>query len=201
MDYKKIGQFIATERKSKNLTQAKLAQKLFVSEKTISKWENGKGLPETSILPKLCETLELSINELLNGERILDENYKSTAEHNLIELAKQSEAKNKKLYANTWGLTIISLIFYFAIVIISGLTIKNELLLIPVLVGIILLTFGLCFSFKMELDLSYYECRNCKNKINPTYKQALFAPHSPNSRYLKCPNCGKKTWAKRTLSK
>lgn len=67
MDYNKIGAFIATERKAKKLTQTKLAEKLFISEKTISKWENGNGIPDTNTLPKLCEIFEVSLNELLNG--------------------------------------------------------------------------------------------------------------------------------------
>ena len=68
-DYNKIGNFILKERKAKKLTQAKLAEKLFVSEKTVSKWENGKGLPDTNLLHKLCEILEVSLNELLSGEK------------------------------------------------------------------------------------------------------------------------------------
>ena len=67
MDYNKIGNLIMTERKAKKLTQAKLAEKLFVSEKTISKWETGNGIPDTNILPKLCEIFGISINEILNG--------------------------------------------------------------------------------------------------------------------------------------
>ena len=63
MDYNKIGDFIAEKRKEKKLTQAKLAEKIFVSEKTISKWENGKGLPDTASLPKLCEILDITLNE------------------------------------------------------------------------------------------------------------------------------------------
>ena len=74
MDYKKIGNFIKEERKNKNLTQAKLAEKLFVSEKTVSKWENGNGLPDTKDLPKLCEIFEVSLNEILAGEKIVVEN-------------------------------------------------------------------------------------------------------------------------------
>ena len=71
MDYIKIGNFIMQERKAKKLTQAKLAEKVFVSEKTVSKWENGKGLPDTNSLPKLCEILGVSLNELLSGEKIV----------------------------------------------------------------------------------------------------------------------------------
>ena len=69
MDYKKIGQFIESERKNLNITQAKLAEKLFVSNKTISKWENGKGIPDTESLKKLSEVFGVSINDLLNGEK------------------------------------------------------------------------------------------------------------------------------------
>ena len=70
MDYNKIGKFIAAERKAQKLTQAKLAEKLFISEKTISKWENGNGIPDTNSLPKLCKIFNVSLNELLNGERM-----------------------------------------------------------------------------------------------------------------------------------
>ena len=73
MDYNKIGKFIMEERKSKKLTQAKLAENLFVSEKTVSKWENGKGIPDTNSLPKLCEILGISLNELLSGEKSIEE--------------------------------------------------------------------------------------------------------------------------------
>ena len=74
MNYNKIGEFIISERKAKKLTQAKLAEKLFVSEKTVSKWETGKGVPDTSSLPKLCEIFNCTLNELLNGERIIENN-------------------------------------------------------------------------------------------------------------------------------
>ena len=82
MDYDKIGSFIAKERKAKKLTQAKLAEKLFISEKTISKWENGKGIPDSSILPQICEIFNITLNELLNGERITSEEYSHKAEKN-----------------------------------------------------------------------------------------------------------------------
>ena len=80
MNYNKIGAFILNERKAKNLTQAKLAEKLFVSEKTISKWENGNGIPDTNSLPKLCEIFGVSLNELLNGCRMNNEEYINSAE-------------------------------------------------------------------------------------------------------------------------
>ena len=65
MDYNKIGTFITNERKEKNLTQAKLAEKLFVSEKTISKWENGTSDPSTSNLIALAKLYGVSVEQLL----------------------------------------------------------------------------------------------------------------------------------------
>ena len=73
MNYSKIGNFIMQERKAKKLTQAKLAEKLFVSEKTISKWENGNNLPDISMLAPLAETLELDLLELISVQNSVHE--------------------------------------------------------------------------------------------------------------------------------
>lgn len=86
MDQEKIGKFIAVLRKEHSLTQKELGQKLGVSDKTISKWETGRGLPEISIMKLLCETLSVSINELLSGERLDVSSYREKAEENLATL-------------------------------------------------------------------------------------------------------------------
>lgn len=70
MDQKKTGQFIAALRRNRNMTQRQLAEKLDISEKTISKWECGNGLPEVTYMETLCEILGITVNELLMGERI-----------------------------------------------------------------------------------------------------------------------------------
>ena len=70
MDLNKIGKFISEERKKKNYTQKQLADILNISDRTISKWECGKGFPEVSLLQPLCKTLGISVNELLTGERL-----------------------------------------------------------------------------------------------------------------------------------
>lgn len=84
MDQIKIGKFIAELRKGKNMTQEQLGEKLGVSFKTISKWENGRGMPELSTLKPLSEELGISINELLTGERITKEVYQERLEENII---------------------------------------------------------------------------------------------------------------------
>ena len=69
MDQEKVGRFIAQRRKNKKLTQQELAEKLGVSEKAISNWENGRNMPDVSLYKALCDILDISIEELINGEK------------------------------------------------------------------------------------------------------------------------------------
>ena len=84
MDQIKTGKFIAEERKNKKLTQRQLAEILNISDKTISKWETGNGFPEISLLQPLCRALDISVNELLSGERLSEDEYKKKAEENNV---------------------------------------------------------------------------------------------------------------------
>ena len=71
MDQIKIGKFIASRRKEQGMTQAALAEKLGISDKAVSKWETGKSMPDSGIMLDLCEILEITVNELLSGEKIM----------------------------------------------------------------------------------------------------------------------------------
>ena len=110
MDQEKIGKFIAELRKEKNITQEQLAEKLGVTSKSISRWENGNTMPDYTLLKDLCNELDININELLSGEKIKVKDYMNKSEENLIKLRKQID-KRKKL------LTIISYIFMAIIII------------------------------------------------------------------------------------
>ena len=110
MDQEKIGKFIAELRKEKNITQEQLAEKLGVTSKSISRWENGNTMPDYTLLKDLCNELDININELLSGEKIKGNDYMNKSEENLIKLRKQID-KRKKL------LTIISYIFMAIIII------------------------------------------------------------------------------------
>lgn len=91
MDQIKIGKFINELRKGKNMTQQQLGEKIGVSPKTISKWETGKGMPDLSSLKPLSDCLEISINELLSGERIEEERYTDKLEENIINTIEYSD--------------------------------------------------------------------------------------------------------------
>ena len=84
MNQKKIGAFIAACRKRKKLTQLELAEKLGVTDRCVSNWENGVCLPDPSLYRLLCDILQISINELFAGEFVCDDNYKNTADENLL---------------------------------------------------------------------------------------------------------------------
>ena len=84
MDQIKIGQFIAQKRKAAGYTQRQLADILGISDKTVSKWECGNGMPEVSLMLPLCDALHINVNELLSGEDVTDANYKQKAEENMM---------------------------------------------------------------------------------------------------------------------
>ena len=105
MDQEKIGKFIANCRKEQNLTQEQLAEKLGVSSKSISRWENGRTLPDYSIIKDLCKTLNISINELFSGEKIESKNFKEIADNNLLNALENSTFTLKekiKYYGDKW---------------------------------------------------------------------------------------------------
>ena len=110
MDQEKIGKFIAELRKEKNITQEQLAEKLGVTSKSISRWENGNTMPDYTLLKDLCNELDININELLSGEKIKGNDYMNKSEENLIKLRKQIDKRKKFL-------TIISYIFMTIIII------------------------------------------------------------------------------------
>ena len=89
MNQEKIGKFIAKCRKDKNLTQSELADKLNISNKAISKWETGRGMPDASIMLELCTYLGITVNELLSGEKLEEREYKEKANENIINIAKE----------------------------------------------------------------------------------------------------------------
>ncbi len=96
MNQERIGIFIAELRKEKKLTQIDLANKLGITDRAISKWENGRGLPDLSLLTPLCEILDVSINELLSGSRLDKKDYQEKLEKNIIDAIDYTDKKIRK---------------------------------------------------------------------------------------------------------
>ena len=97
MDQIQSGKFIAKTRKAQNLTQQQLADALSISDKTVSKWKCGKGLPEVSLMLPLCETLRITVNDLFSGEKVSEVDYQRKAEENMMDLMKENEEHKKRM--------------------------------------------------------------------------------------------------------
>ena len=110
MDQAKIGRFIAECRKKNNLTQIQLAEKLGITDRAISKWENGKALPDSSIMLELCATLGITVNDLLSGEVVTLENYNQEMESKLIEMVQEKQAQDRLLLKLEVAVGILSTI-------------------------------------------------------------------------------------------
>ena len=203
MDSIKIGKFIADCRKNKKLTQEQLAEKLSITDRAVSKWERGLSLPDADKMLELCNILDINVNELLNGERIDRKDYEKKNEELLVEIAKQDEMKNKKLILNMWVLTITTFIFYLALIGISCSLLEEGPILGAIICVATILFVIICFyGFKLEVEAGYYECRHCHHIFEEkNYFKLLIAPHIGTSRYQKCPNCGKRSMAKKVMSK
>ena len=202
MNQEKIGSFIAACRKENGFTQAALAEKLGITDRAISKWENGKSLPDPSIMLELCELLHINVNELLTGERLDMEDYKEMAEKNLMELARQEEVNNKKLlaleYVIGWTCSVAFLVLIFA----ASFAVTTPVCrIVMILTGSVIFVIGMYYSIKLEHDAGYYECPNCGKRYVPTIKAMLLAPHITRDRKMKCPYCNQRAYHKKVLTK
>ena len=106
MEQKRIGLFILSLRKEKNLTQKELADQLGVTDRAVSKWENGRGLPDVSLMKALCDVLDITVNELLSGERIDQGDYREKSEQAVLKTMESSDKTIRKKNALLWALTI-----------------------------------------------------------------------------------------------
>ena len=202
MDQLKIGKFIADCRKRKNLTQMQLAEKLGITDKAISKWERGIAMPDSSIMLKLCDILGISVNELLSGEKISMENNSQKNEQLLLDMAKELERKNKTIWSSMWAIMIVSMTALFSGILIAAFLIPEGIWQLVTILGVCIVFLIPCFyALKLEVSVGAYKCKNCGCEIVPTYKEAMNAMHMGFTRYLKCPNCNKRTWCKKVIKK
>ena len=201
MDQLKIGKFIADERKRKGYTQKQLSEKLEISDKTISKWERGNGFPEVSLLLPLCNELEITVNELLSGERVSEEDYRKKAEENMVNLVREAQESKKKIILSVMvaGLTIIAAVPLFLLSGLLAMEIWTRILLIVIGVGVIF--GGVAIACVLDREAGAYECPDCNNRFVPDMKSYIMGPHTITKRKLVCPNCGAHKYCRKVLTK
>ena len=212
MDQQKTGRFIAACRKEKNLTQVQVGDALGVTDRAVSKWERGLSLPDASIMQDLCGLLDITINELFTGERLEHmDDYNKKAEENLLEMKRREEEKNRQMFQarNAIGLMSIGVILSTSIVMFKQGWIENwrhiggrELIehpefLVPLGIGLA----GVLYAGQVERKAGYYKCEHCGYTYVCTPEEFIRSMHFGSTRYMKCPECGKKSWIKKVLVK
>ncbi len=197
----KIGNFLAELRKGKNLTQEQLGDKIGVTNKTVSRYENGNYLPPLEILQILSRLYGVSINELLSGERLNDNQYKENAEDYIVVdlIKKRGEAKKRIILAVIVAITTV--LSGLSVVLLSSLLAAPVWLRIcSIAFAVTVVVFGIGVCCVLTVDAGVYECPNCGEKFVPTMKNFVFGVHTLTKRKLKCPRCHKKSYCKKRLN-
>lgn len=199
MDQIKIGRFIAETRKSKNLTQKQLAEKLSISDKTVSKWECGKGLPDVTIMLDLCEELQITVNDLLTGESVSKIDYQKKAEENLMNLMKENQ-ENKKRMILSVICAVITIIATCSLVVIASYIEMPVIARVAVIIlALVTGVFGIEAAAVLEVKAGYYECPHCKALFVPTMGEYVKGYHTITRRRLTCHECGKTSMCKHRI--
>lgn len=195
MDQIKIGKFIAERRKVNSLTQAQLAEKLGITDRAVSKWENGRSMPDSSIMIDLCNALKINVNDLLCGEVV--SMYNEKVDKKLVEMVKQKEQSDKRLLRLEIIIIVLLLeISCFISNIASLVELPGWVKILEVAQGIVILY----FAIKIEQTAGYYQCSKCGHKYIPKFLDVFIARHRFRTRYMTCPKCGKRSWQKKVIS-
>lgn len=200
MDTIKIGKFIAEKRRALGFTQLQLAEKLYISDKAVSKWETGKSMPDVSIMLELSKVLCISVQELLIGEAVTMDNKNN--DKVLLDMANEIEQKNKTIWNAMWTIMTVSIIGLIGgLASIAFFMPEGPWMLVAIISLCVVFLIPCFYALRLEVSVGAYKCKNCGYEIVPTYKQALNAMHMGTTRYLKCPECNKRTWCKKIINK
>ena len=150
MNQEKIGKFISKKRKEKNMTQADIAEKLGVSNRAVSKWENGLNMPDLSLFKPLCEILDISINELMSGEEVNSGEYQKKLEENIINITEYKAKKEKDIIGFFIYLIIGIILLLF------GISCHSTNAWFPYIFEICSIIFILIATYKLSKNLNKY---------------------------------------------
>lgn len=182
MDQILTGKFISQERKRKGYTQKQLSEKLGISDKTVSKWERGNGFPEVSLLLPLCNELDITVNELLSGERVSEEDYCKNAEENMLNLVKEAQESKKRIIMS-FMIAFLVILASVPLFLLSGLLeLDLWVRIMLVVIGIVILIIGISIACILDKDAGAFECPECKNRFVPDMFDYIIAPHTIKKR-------------------
>lgn len=201
MDLIRTGRLIAGERKRKGFTQRQLADVLGISDKTVSKWERGNGFPDVSLLLPLCGELELTVNELLAGERVAEEDYKKKAEENMVNLVREAQESKKKIVLSVLVAVLMLLAAVPLFVLAGMLDLAVWARCVLVGIGLVQIVLGIIIACVLDREAGAFECPECGERFVPSMGEYVMGPHTITKRKLRCPKCGARRYCKKVLTK
>lgn len=202
MDQLKIGSFIAERRKAQNLTQMQLAEKLNITDRAVSKWETGRSLPDASLMTELCEILNITLIDLFSGEVVTMGDYNKELEKKLLEMTKQKEVADRQMLHIEIAIGVICILLMLVLTMVASLVQMDEWLrILLIIIGLVPILVASPFMLKIEQVAGYYKCKKCGHTYVPTFKAINLAMHMGRTRYMRCPECHKKSWQKKVISK
>lgn len=203
MDQIKIGQFISQMRKDKGLTQRQLADELLISDRTVSKWETGKGMPDVSLMMPLCEILGISVNELLSGEKLSDEEYRQKAEENIVNILGEKKTNIKRLLTSGTIFIVSGIAAGLNCAAIAFGNLNGKAAIMLAVSAVITALLGVAFGSNVDRKAGYFECTEFHTIFTPSGKTYLKGSLTvtPFSAHFDCPHCKKTTRCKRKFTK
>ena len=190
MEPTRIGRFIAERRKALGLTQRQLAEQLSVSDKAVSKWETGRGLPDVLLMPPLCAALGITVNDLLSGERVGEGDYRKKAEENMMELMRENAENRQRLLQSIacGGVTVVAVCALVALAAFLPLPAlaRVALLLLAMATAVV----GIWAAATLDARAGWFECPHCKELFVPPMADYVKGCHTFTKRRLTCPRCG-----------
>ncbi|MCR5457959.1 MAG: helix-turn-helix domain-containing protein [Clostridiales bacterium] len=205
MDLMKIGYFISSKRKELNLTQLQLAEKLGITDRAVSKWERGKSMPDASIMINLCQILGITVNDLLSGEVVKEEDSGISTDSILVEMVKQKDESFRKMRNSELAICILSGIFLICMLSIGIGTIFMNLpiwvFMIFWAIGLSQFVFAAIIAFRIEHIAGFFKCSKCGHRFVPENSlDSILDSGNNKTRYLECPKCKNKSWSKKIAS-
>jgi DNA-directed RNA polymerase subunit RPC12/RpoP len=151
----------------------------------------------------ICKELDITVNELLCGERVSEENYQNKVEENMSNMLSEKEENKKKalLTAIIGVISTISFIDLLLVVCIYTDVIALPFKIVLIITASVIFALGMIVVMEGERTIGYYRCNKCGEFFIPTFMAYVLAMNIITKRYLKCPHCGRKSWCKKVLSK
>ena len=130
------------------------------------------------------------------------DNYNKELENNLLEMIKQKEQADKRLLSVEVFIGITATVVLLALIFVAAFVqMSNGLRITLIVFGFVLFLAGCFYALRMEQVAGYYTCKECGHRYVPTYRAIAMAPHMGRTRYMRCPQCEKKSWQKKVFSK